>query len=150
MKKITRTVVGVVLIILGLAALLTPLSPGSWLILVGLEVLGWRIVLENKLWAWTSARPDSKMARAVRRILCLRIRDAARRRRCKRARQGEAPSSSTAGGAPARAEREPSDGDEQTHPPSSSCKERPIVPDAARHDPGAAPHSPADSRLRAD
>jgi hypothetical protein len=42
MRKLTRTVVGVVLIILGLAALLTPLSPGSWLILIGLEFLGLR------------------------------------------------------------------------------------------------------------
>jgi hypothetical protein len=33
MKRITKRIVGVVLIILGLAALLTPLSPGSWLIL---------------------------------------------------------------------------------------------------------------------
>lgn len=145
MKTITRTVVGVVLIILGLAALLTPLSPGSWLILVGLEVLGWRIVLENKLWAWTSARPDSKVARAVRRLLCLRIRDAARRRRCKRA---AAPGSSDT--LPAPSGGEPSDGHERGRPPSSSCEEHPIAPDAVGPGHQAAPHQPTDSRLRAD
>jgi len=75
-KKIVKYTVGVVLILLGLAALLTPLSPGSWLILIGLEFLGLRLLLENKLWQWTESRPNSKVSRGVRRILCLRPRDA--------------------------------------------------------------------------
>lgn len=87
MKKVTRTVVGVVLIILGLAALLTPLSPGSWLILIGLEFLGLRILLENKLWRWTDRRPNSKVSRAVRRVLCLRPRDESGRLKCERVRR---------------------------------------------------------------
>lgn len=40
MKTVIRKVVGVVLVIIGLAALLTPLTPGSWLALIGLELLG--------------------------------------------------------------------------------------------------------------
>ncbi len=87
MKRVTKTVVGVVLIILGLAALFTPLSPGSWLILIGLEFLGLRLVLENKLWKWTAARPNSKVSRAVRRVLCLRPRDVSGRLRCERAKK---------------------------------------------------------------
>jgi len=90
MKKVTRTVVGVVLIILGLAALLTPLSPGSWLILIGLEFLGLRILLENKLWRWTDARPNSKVSRVVRRVLCLRPRDAEGRLKCERVKKRSA------------------------------------------------------------
>jgi uncharacterized protein YqgC (DUF456 family) len=41
--KITRIVAGIALVIIGLAALVTPLTPGAWLIFVGLEMLGWRI-----------------------------------------------------------------------------------------------------------
>jgi len=37
-----------VLIILGVAAALTPFSPGSWLALIGLEILGLRILLQRK------------------------------------------------------------------------------------------------------
>lgn len=90
MKKVTKTVVGVVLIILGLAALLTPLSPGSWLILIGLEFLGLRILLENKLWRWTDRRPNSRVSRVVRRVLCLRPRDAEGRLKCERAKKRSA------------------------------------------------------------
>jgi hypothetical protein len=75
MKRVTKRIVGVVLIILGLAALLTPLSPGSWLILVGLELLGLRILLEDKLLAWAGARPDSRMARLICHIVRIRRRD---------------------------------------------------------------------------
>jgi len=37
-----------VLIILGVLAALTPFSPGSWLALIGLEILGLRILLQRK------------------------------------------------------------------------------------------------------
>jgi hypothetical protein len=49
MKKYLKKTLGIVLIILGFLALITPLSPGSWLILVGLELLGIRFLLEDKL-----------------------------------------------------------------------------------------------------
>ena len=48
MRKSLRVILGVVLIILGLAAALTPFSPGSWLALIGLEILGLRILLQRK------------------------------------------------------------------------------------------------------
>jgi uncharacterized membrane protein HdeD (DUF308 family) len=35
-----KTIIGVALIIYGLLALFTPFTPGSWLIVVGLELLG--------------------------------------------------------------------------------------------------------------
>ena len=49
--KIKKTV-GVILIIIGLVALITPLTPGSWLALIGLELLGWRILLYDRLKFW--------------------------------------------------------------------------------------------------
>jgi len=49
MKKILKKVLGVVFIILGFLALVTPFSPGSWLVLVGFEILGLRMLLERKL-----------------------------------------------------------------------------------------------------
>jgi hypothetical protein len=65
MKKVTRKITGIILIVLGLAALLTPLTPGSWLIVVGLELLGLRILLQDKLLAWARARPGRPLARGV-------------------------------------------------------------------------------------
>ena len=49
MKVIIKKVIGVIFIIVGLFALLTPLTPGSWLALIGLELLGVRLLFLNKL-----------------------------------------------------------------------------------------------------
>ena len=48
MKSIIKKIIGVILIIIGLAALFTPLTPGSWLALIGLELLGIRMVFFKK------------------------------------------------------------------------------------------------------
>ena len=48
MKTIIKKVIGVILIIIGLAALLTPLTPGSWLALIGMELLGIHLVFFNR------------------------------------------------------------------------------------------------------
>jgi len=48
MRRSLRIILGIVLIILGVAAALTPFSPGSWLALIGLEILGLRILLQRK------------------------------------------------------------------------------------------------------
>jgi hypothetical protein len=42
MKTIIKKIIGVILIIYGVFALLTPFTPGSWLALIGLELLGIR------------------------------------------------------------------------------------------------------------
>jgi hypothetical protein len=44
-----KKALGIFLIIVGLAALLTPLTPGSGLIIVGLELIGIRLVFMEKL-----------------------------------------------------------------------------------------------------
>ena len=49
MKTIARKILGIVLIAIGLFALLTPFSPGSWLALIGLELLGFGVLLEKKI-----------------------------------------------------------------------------------------------------
>lgn len=47
-----KKVIGVILIIVGLVALFTPLTPGSWLAIIGLELLGARILFFDKFKFW--------------------------------------------------------------------------------------------------
>ena len=52
--KYFRYIIGVLAIFYGIIALVTPLLPGSWFILVGLELLGLRILFwrQFKSWFW--------------------------------------------------------------------------------------------------
>ncbi len=43
-----RVTIGVLCIVAGFLALVTPFTPGSWLILVGLELLGIRLLLRGR------------------------------------------------------------------------------------------------------
>ncbi len=47
-----KNIIGVILILVGLAALFTPLTPGSWLAIIGLELLGVRILFFDKFKFW--------------------------------------------------------------------------------------------------
>ena len=47
-----KKVIGIILIIVGLAALFTPLTPGSWLAIIGFELLGVRILFFDKFKFW--------------------------------------------------------------------------------------------------
>jgi F0F1-type ATP synthase assembly protein I len=49
LKNVLKKTIGVILIVVGLAALLTPLTPGSWLALIGLQLLGFGFFLENRI-----------------------------------------------------------------------------------------------------
>jgi hypothetical protein len=49
MKQIVKKSIGVICIILGFLALVTPFTPGSWLILIGLEILGLGFLLDGRL-----------------------------------------------------------------------------------------------------
>ena len=75
MRKIVRKTIGVILILLGLLALLTPLTPGSWLIPIGLELLGLRLLLQDKLLAWAARRPNSRLSRIICRLMRIRKRN---------------------------------------------------------------------------
>lgn len=48
-KNILKKTIGVILVIIGFLALVTPLTPGSWLMLVGFQMLGWGFLLENRV-----------------------------------------------------------------------------------------------------
>ncbi len=48
MKPVLKKTIGVILIVLGIAALVTPFTPGSWLALIGLELVGFGFLLENR------------------------------------------------------------------------------------------------------
>ncbi|MFA4890723.1 MAG: PGPGW domain-containing protein [Candidatus Paceibacterota bacterium] len=48
-KPMIKKIIGVVFIIIGLLSFVTPLTPGSWLIFIGLEFLGIRLLFWNKI-----------------------------------------------------------------------------------------------------
>ena len=56
MKRILRIILGVALIIVGVALLVTPLTPGSWLALIGLELLGVRLLIQRTLLSFLPTR----------------------------------------------------------------------------------------------
>jgi uncharacterized protein YqgC (DUF456 family) len=47
--RVLLRIVGVLCIVLGFLALLTPLTPGSWLMLVGLELLGLGFLMPRRV-----------------------------------------------------------------------------------------------------
>jgi len=49
MKKVVRKILGVLAIILGIIGALFPVLPGWWLIFIGLELLGLRLLFQDKL-----------------------------------------------------------------------------------------------------
>jgi hypothetical protein len=42
--SILKKIVGAFLVLFGLFALVTPLTPGAWLAIIGLEMLGWGFI----------------------------------------------------------------------------------------------------------
>jgi len=65
MRRVLRIILAILLIIVGLLALITPLTPGSWLALIGLEILGIRILVQRKFLSFL----PRKYHRKVRSIL---------------------------------------------------------------------------------
>jgi uncharacterized protein YqgC (DUF456 family) len=47
-----KKTIGILLIVIGLLALVTPFTPGSWLIFVGLELFGFRMLFWDKIKSW--------------------------------------------------------------------------------------------------
>ncbi|HPC97197.1 MAG TPA: PGPGW domain-containing protein [Sedimentisphaerales bacterium] len=69
MRRVGKQVIGVILIVLGFLALVTPATPGSWLILVGLEFLGLRLLLSDRLLTWADTHPGTRAERIIRVLL---------------------------------------------------------------------------------
>jgi len=67
MRRYVKKALGVVLVIVGFLALVTPFSPGSWLILIGFELLGLRFLLEDKLPDFLRLKPNSRLRRLLKR-----------------------------------------------------------------------------------
>jgi uncharacterized protein YqgC (DUF456 family) len=53
-------VFAIVLIVYGIVALVTPLIPGSWLIFIGLEIFGIRLLWGERIIAWWRTRRGIK------------------------------------------------------------------------------------------
>jgi small-conductance mechanosensitive channel len=49
MTPLVKKILGIFLILVGIFALLTPFTPGSWLAFVGLELLGVRVAFWDKI-----------------------------------------------------------------------------------------------------
>jgi uncharacterized protein YqgC (DUF456 family) len=47
-KRNLKRALGIFLIIFGIAGLILPILPGVWVIPIGLELLGWRLVIDRK------------------------------------------------------------------------------------------------------
>lgn len=54
--KTLKKIGGVLLILIGFIALVTPLTPGAWLMFVGLELIGVRLAAWDSLKAWIQKR----------------------------------------------------------------------------------------------
>lgn len=51
-KDIIRRSLGIFLIVLGIAGMILPILPGWWVAVIGLELLGWRLVIDRKKSWW--------------------------------------------------------------------------------------------------
>jgi membrane protein implicated in regulation of membrane protease activity len=49
LKNILKKTIGVIFIVWGLIALVTPFTPGSWLAIIGLQMVGLGFLLENRV-----------------------------------------------------------------------------------------------------
>ena len=50
-KTTLRTSLGIFLIVFGIAGMILPILPGWWVALIGLEILGWKLVIDrHKPW----------------------------------------------------------------------------------------------------
>jgi len=47
-KKNLKRALGIFLVVFGIAGLILPILPGWWVIPIGFELLGWRLVFDRK------------------------------------------------------------------------------------------------------
>ncbi|OGD73393.1 hypothetical protein A3K29_04675 [Candidatus Collierbacteria bacterium RIFOXYB2_FULL_46_14] len=51
LKSTFRTMLGIFLIVFGVAGMILPVLPGWWVALIGLQILGWTLVVDrHKPW----------------------------------------------------------------------------------------------------
>lgn len=56
LKIASKKIIGIMLIILGIIGWIVPIVPGLWLVLIGLEILGLRLLFQDKLGKWLKKR----------------------------------------------------------------------------------------------
>lgn len=47
-KTTGKTIFGVSLIVIGIAGMILPILPGWWVALIGLQILGWKLVIDRQ------------------------------------------------------------------------------------------------------
>lgn len=47
-KKNLKRALGIFLVVFGILGLILPILPGVWVIPIGLELLGWRLIIDRK------------------------------------------------------------------------------------------------------
>lgn len=47
-KKNLKRALGIFLVIFGILGLILPILPGVWVIPIGIELLGWRLIIDRK------------------------------------------------------------------------------------------------------
>lgn len=47
-KTTGKTIFGVSLIVVGIAGMILPVLPGWWVALIGLQILGWKLVVDRQ------------------------------------------------------------------------------------------------------
>jgi len=57
-----RKIAGVILVIIGLLSIITPLTPVGFLLVIGLEILGIRVLVWDKLKRWFKKDAGDKVA----------------------------------------------------------------------------------------
>ena len=57
-KPILKRIIGIILVIIGLASILTPFTPVGFLLIVGLEMLGLRFLVWDKLREWLKRKKE--------------------------------------------------------------------------------------------
>ena len=72
MKRVIRIALGILLIVIGLVALATPLTPGSWLVPIGLELLGLRLLIQRRLLSLLPAKARGKVEAWLNRLTRIR------------------------------------------------------------------------------
>lgn len=47
-KSTGKTIFGISLIVVGIAGMILPILPGWWVALIGLQILGWKLVVDRQ------------------------------------------------------------------------------------------------------
>ena len=68
MKKTLRIILGVILILIGLTALITPFTPGSWLAVIGLELVGLRLLVQRQFLSLLPVKTRTKVETWINRL----------------------------------------------------------------------------------